>query len=106
MLPPIDSKESWIGVYCNKPNSIENAVAFSSEKLYVNKHGTWVSVTYRDILENKITQNKHEASEILVRTPNYSLIVPVHGGDDKVREAFEVLRFLNRVKEDVNRQNS
>lgn len=102
LLPHLPPDEFWIGIYRNLPGSIESAVAFSSEQLHVNEGDGWTSVKYREILDSQISQDKSSANEILVRTSDYNLPVPIWGVDGKTRDVFEVLRFLNRVREDLN----
>jgi hypothetical protein len=103
-LPSLSPDDSWLGIYLNVPGSAENAVAFSMERLHVNVTDRWISVKYADILDTRVDQEKTSASEILLRTSNDTVKVPITGGNGKTRELFEVLRFLNGVQEDLRKR--
>jgi hypothetical protein len=102
-LPALPPNDSWLGIYFNRTASIENAVAFSTEQLLVHVGNRWNSLRYEEILDTRIQQEKTSASEILVRTQAGDVIVPVTGGAGTTRDVFEVLRFLNRVREDLRK---
>lgn len=100
-LPRLGPGESWVGLYRNDPASLQDALAFSSRGLYVRQKADWRGIGYADVMEAPVVGGKSDAREIEIETPSGASTAPVRGGDDRIRDSFEVLRFLDRVAEDV-----
>lgn len=102
VLPSLRLGEEWVGVYKNEAESLNEAVAFSSTGVYMHNSDEWTAFDYAEILQNTIVDEKANAREVLVRTSTSTFRVQIRGGEGRQRDVFEVLRFLNRVKQDVS----
>ena len=96
---PLRSEESLLGYYENQPGSVEEVILVTDQGLYVRDAQAWSSTRYEDIAGAKwLGARKTDATGIeLLLESGETLTVPVRGGDDRFRDAFEVLRFIDRV---------
>ncbi len=100
-LPALTEGDSWIGLYRNDLSSAVNLVGFSERAVHIKLENEWKSVDYEAISDIKIDDVKERAMGLRLIYHDDQTFLPVMGGDSKLRDAFEVLRFLNRVRSDL-----
>jgi hypothetical protein len=104
--PVLLPDESWLGIYWNACGQIEGSLLFSDRRLCVFRSGKWAGVDYLSIRDVLLPGQKQEADGLSIlydwRDGSRQIDVPVRGGQGKLRGAFEVMRFLNRVREDLS----
>jgi hypothetical protein len=100
---PLNASERPLGIYRNEPDDITDAVLFTTEGLYVNRNGSWVQLLYRDIDRTLFPDSKSEVKGLkILRRDGSEFWLPVRGSKDgRFYDAFEVLRFLDRVQDDL-----
>lgn len=88
-----------LGVYVNVPGKRDHAIVVSVHGMYVDQSSTWTFVAYEDIAEVAAPDpEKRQARHIrLTLAQGRTLLLLVTGGDEKFRDVFEVVRFLDRV---------
>jgi hypothetical protein len=101
-LPALLANESLLGAYWNQPGQIEGAILFSDRRVCFRKASGWKCTEYSAIRDVRILGNKQSASAIRISAGTGDLEVDVWGGGERSRDAFEVLRFLDRVREDLS----
>lgn len=96
---PLRPDESLLGYYQDQPGRIDETILFTDQGLYVRETESWAAARYTDILSTDwLGSQKTEAAGIELRLASgETLTLPVRGGNDRFRDAFEVLRFMNRV---------
>jgi hypothetical protein len=103
--PPLREGESWLGIYWNGAKQVEESLLFSDQRICISRSDEWTCVDYSSIRDVLVPHQKHEAEGLAVLydwgNDSRQTYVPVHGGRGKLREAYEVMRFLNRVREDL-----
>jgi len=90
------------GVYENLPAEANEAVVETNLGLYVRREQKWEFIDYRQIKEVDIVAPKETVGELLVRLTNQeSVLLPIRGGKGRFRDAFEFMRFIDRVTSDL-----
>ena len=90
--------ESIIGIYDNRPGSQDERIVVTTVGLHVSLDGKWRSIVYADVERNELPREKLLADTItIVLKSGGVLTVPVRGGDEKFRDVFEFVHFLDRV---------
>jgi hypothetical protein len=70
--------------------------------LHVRREQKWEFIDYRQIKEHEIVSPKETVGELLVRLTNQeSVLLPIRGGKGRFRDAFEFMRFIDRVTSDL-----
>jgi hypothetical protein len=103
-LPVLAFKEGedCYGVYENLPAEADEAVVVTNLGLHVRREQKWEFIDYRQIKEVDIISPKETVDELLVRlTTHESVLLPIRGGKGRFRDAFEFMRFINRVTSDL-----
>jgi hypothetical protein len=98
------ASEEAVGIYTNDDvSSFSEAILFTTEGLYLHKDERWLPILYSDIARTVPPSSKREVTGFNVLLRNGTEIrLPVIGSKDgRFYDAFEVLRFVDRVKEDV-----
>lgn len=94
--------EGIIGIYENVPDSLENAIIVTKFGLHIQRAGRWKFINYDEIENSFIPSgNKHKADRISITlVGGKEVFILIEGGNDKFRDVFEFLRFLDRVSKD------
>ena len=103
-LPVLAFKEGedCYGVYENLPAEPDEAVVVTNLGLHVRREQKWEFIDYRQIKEVDIIAQKETVGELLVRLRNQeSVLLPIRGGKGRFRDAFEFMRFIDRVTSDL-----
>jgi hypothetical protein len=104
--PALGPDESWLGIYWNASEQIEGALLFSDHRVCIFRSEAWTGIDYSSIRDVLLSRHKQETEGLTVlydwHDESHQIDLPVRGGDGKLRDAFEVLRFLNRVTEDLS----
>jgi hypothetical protein len=94
--------EECYGVYENLPAEAYETVAVTNLGLHVLRKKKWQFVDYRQIRKVDLVSPKRNVSELLVRLTNQeSVLLPIRGGKGRFRDAFEFMRFIDRVTSDL-----
>lgn len=98
----LNEDDEFIGIYKNIKNSLNKSVVVTKQGIYLNESNKWKFIKYREIKNQDVDwKNKRSVDNILLTLENgQHLRLPIIGGDDKYRDAFEFLRYLDRVVED------
>ena len=99
---PLAEGEMPIGVYMNKPPTLRDSIVVTNFSLIIDSDGVWTPIPYARIVKALTPENKVDNSCLRIVLQDGSIIqVPVresgHGGSD----AFEIIRFLDRVIADL-----
>lgn len=100
MLSP---SEEGLGVYINNVSSLSDSILFTTKALYVRKDERWQRVLYADIERTVLPHSKREVTgfSLLLRNGTEIQLSVTGSKDGRFYDAFEVLRFLDRVRHDV-----
>ncbi|EJZ42504.1 hypothetical protein [Leptospira licerasiae] len=93
------AKVLWI--YFNFSSSYDNSVLFTESGLYIIRTKTdFEAIKYSEIYKLKIVEQKEVAKFILLtKKDGVQINLEILGGDGKLREVWEVYRFLLRIIE-------
>ena len=101
-LPALSAGESVVGAYVNDPSAFSDLVLFSTGGIYVFRVGRWEHVPFVKIVRTVAPENKEKVSGFMLQlNDGNSFWVPVTGSKaGRFFDAFEVLRFVDRVLAD------
>ena len=101
-LPALSAGESMVGAYVNDPSAFSDLVLFSTGGIYVFRVGSWEHVPFVKIVRTVAPENKEKVSGFMLQLDDGSSFwVPVTGSKaGRFFDAFEVLRFVDRVLAD------
>jgi hypothetical protein len=92
--------ENPIGVYDNHTGSMQERILITNKGVYIYRENGWDSIRYEEI-DSVGTPESKDVEGLTVRfVDGSSTEIPVRGKRGKFRDAFEFLRFLNRVAVD------
>jgi hypothetical protein len=88
-------------MYLNDESSLKEAIVIASSSLVVGEEGGWRKVSYASIAKVGTPESKTNVHGLhLALYAGDAIWLPVRGGTERTYDAFEFLRFLNRVLED------
>lgn len=97
-------KEKLIGIYHNRGNAQDDMIFVAEAGLAFKEDTQWIYVAYAQIdkvdagLSDSSSFNKSSLNGLLLQTKAGKKIwLPIDGGNEKFRDAFEFMRFLDRV---------
>lgn len=94
--------EELIGVYLNRPEDVEESIVVTTKGLYVDRNGRWEFVGYAEIKFIETPADKQTVDRLRLHLWNGRVTeIPVRGSYDRFKDAFEFLRFLDRVISDL-----
>ena len=100
----LDASEEALGIYVNDVStSSRDALLVTTESLYLHRDRSWQRIPYLSIERTVPPLSKSEVTGFTVLLQDGTEIwLPVRGvRNDRFYDAFEILRFIDRVKEDV-----
>ncbi len=104
---PINSGEVCYGVYENSSGEADESIAVTSLGIHVCRNKQWEFIDYAQIASVSAPLEKQTANELSLHLLSGQLTsLPVRGGSGRLRDAFEFLRFLDRVTHDLQRGTS
>lgn len=96
-------KEKLVGAYENVPGERQESIVLTTLGFHVFLNSQWQSIDYGQIVDVEplfnISKDKRSVYNLIVHTPERDITIPVRGGQGGFRDAWEFLRFLNRVSE-------
>jgi hypothetical protein len=95
--------EVCLGVYENEPQKCEDSIIVTTRGLHVLQRSGIKHIPYAQIDFIDTPQEKDVLSLTLNLLDGASVVVPLKGGDGNFRDAFEFIRFLERVVRDVRK---
>lgn len=100
-LPTLAGDDQWIGVYRNNETALSHSIlAFSEKAIHVFECGAWISIPYARISGVNARGGKGLSDGLYLAHNGEDTFVPINGRCGKFSDAFEVMRFLDRVRED------
>lgn len=105
-LPEPLPGEKWLGIYWNHPHKTDEAVLFSDQRVCVRKFQTWTCVAYSSIRHEQVPQPKEAAEGVLLSAASEDIYLPIRGKRGHQRDAYEVLRYFKRIREDLVKQHN
>jgi hypothetical protein len=101
-LPPaklsLAEGEEPLGIYYNEEFSISQAIVITSQSLHLESGGMWQRLPYSSIAKVVTPESKVDIRGLrLLSRDGIEVWLPVLGGTEKTSDAFEFLRFINRV---------
>src|SRR5437868_5943809 len=97
--------EICLGVYENNPGCLEDSIIVTNLGLHIYRSGESLFIDYGQIESIEAPSVKETADRLKIRLSNGAMKdLPIQGGQGRFRDAFEFLRFLDRVKDDIRRQ--
>ena len=103
---PLRINEKILGAYENYPNKKKEIVIVTDSALHIYHKSAWSSIYYEQIscVETPSKHEKRLIEKLDLRLKSGAVeTIPVRGGIERFRDAWEFLRFLNRVISDVNK---
>jgi len=99
----LGASEEAVGIYFNDISGFSSAILFTTEGLYLHQDESWLRVLYSDIARTVLPSAKTEVSGFgLLLRDGTEIRLPVRGSrDGRFYDAFEVLRFVDRVRADM-----
>jgi hypothetical protein len=104
--PALDDSECLIGLYINDPSDFVDTILFTDRGLYLLRDASWTRLLYTEI-ENVVSQeSKSDVGGLnILRRDGGEFLLPVRGvSGSRFYDAFEVSRFLNRARVDVDKE--
>ena len=96
--------DTVLGVYRNAAADSGCDVLVSDQGLRWRSGGKVIFVRYGSIAKADVDEAKHEARTIRLALNDGEVVrLPIEGGEGKLRDAWEMLRFLIRVLGDARR---
>ena len=101
--PAFQDAEYPIGIYVNDCVTFGETILFTDQALYLYKDKAWTQLQYAEIAEVSSPNTKSDVAGVsILRHNGREFFVPVRGvRADRFDDAFEVLRFLDRVRTDI-----
>jgi hypothetical protein len=97
--------ENLIGIYRNSLEDLKDSIAVTDLGIHIYRSSCWEYVGYTQMESIAIPEEKQEADFLLVSLTNgRATNVPIRGGQGRFRDAFEFLRFLDRVIQDIQKE--
>ena len=100
-LQPI---EKVIGYYDNASTKVNDSIVVTDCGLHIFRDENWKFVDYHEIarVDIPVSEFKRSADAIILHLrADAPSEIPVHGGDAKFRDAWQLFHFLARVIHDV-----
>jgi hypothetical protein len=97
---PLQATEHPIGAYMNEPDSFKESVIVTDLSLILEHESTWVPIPYAAIDRPMTPEAKVNVRGLSVLLRNGATVQIRLGGTPPFSDAFEFLRFLNRVLAD------
>ncbi|SRR6266511_1100671 len=104
--PPLNATERLLGAYENVPGRADHILLFTNVGVHLWEDRGWRSLKYTDIAATEWpTESKNEALTLVIRmkTGDHERL-PILGGTELTRDLFEVMRFFDRVVEDMRQK--
>lgn len=104
--PILSASEEAIGIYANDESGRLDDILFTTEGLYLQGDQSWLRVFYADMDRTVPPSSKKEVTGLgILLRDGTEIWLPVRGSTDgKFYDAFEILRFLDRVVDDMARR--
>ncbi len=101
----LEKDEIPLGIYENIPNQIKENIIVTDKGLhYFNEDNHSEKVYYRDILKNEFPEDKLTVEVLKIHLKNgKSIAIPIKRSseDSRFSDVFGFMRFLNRVRSDL-----
>jgi hypothetical protein len=99
---PLREGETILGIYANSLSMLEESIVVTNLGLHVYRHTQWESIDYSQIRSIETPPDKYETTQLMIQLQSDRVTnIPIRGGEGRFRDAFEFLRFLDRVTHDL-----
>ena len=103
---PLQEDDAIIGIYENFPGEPKESIALSNLGMYVFLNEKWEFIGYRHIDYTEVPSTKQDSEKIIIHMlSGQTMDILIRGAQDKFRDVFEFLHFLDRVVNDVRSQS-
>lgn len=101
--PVLAASETALGIYTDEPTNFSDAIVFTTQGLHVRRGRSWLQILYSDVERAIPPASKIGVTGFgILRRDGAEVWLPVRGSKGgRFYDAFEVLRFVDRVKDDV-----
>ncbi len=101
--PVLAATEMALEIYSDEPTNFSDAIVFTTQGLYVHREKSWLRILYSDIERIVPPASKTGVTGFgIAKRDGTEVWLPVRGSrEGRFYNAFEVLRFVDRVKDDV-----
>ena len=106
---PLKPTEKPIGVYHNEQSSSTDAVLVTTEGVHVFREAGWDSIRFADIAAVDTIPDVKDGNDKLSvwslrleGTDGRTVELPLRGRRDQFRDAFEFMRFLRNVRDEID----
>jgi hypothetical protein len=101
--PTLDDTEYHLGLYINDSINFLDSILFTNCGLYIFNGQVWTRVLYSEIARVISPNGKSEIAGLsILRRDGNEFFLPVRGiTANRFYDAFEILRFLDRVRADA-----
>ena len=104
---PLERGESALGAYVNTPGSLTDTVIVTDRALLVCRGSTWGRTAYSRMATADVEGPRDDAHGLVIRLKDGAAIsIPVRRGRGRFRDAWEFLRFVDRVIGDLTEEAS
>lgn len=102
-LPNLALGEVALGAYSNDWSNYSDIVLFTTNSIYVLSAGLWSGVAFEQVEGSVAPSNKDNVTGFsLILRDKRTFWLPIGGSRlGRFYDAFEVLRFVNRILEDI-----
>jgi hypothetical protein len=99
--PPVGD---LVGYYENAPSSQADIVVIGIDGVAICQQKTWQVLDYREIVRVESPNPNGGQDAVRIRTRGGFFILPITGGVGRFRDVFAFVRFLERVRTDINKE--
>lgn len=104
----VDNWEKILGIYENQPGQLRGNILVTTEGLHIFlEEEEFVPFDQIDHIKPLNEDDKSNVEELIISYKSGKNVrVPIIGGNDKFRDAWEVFHFLDRVVSDYQKKDS
>jgi len=97
--PRLADGDELLGVYENEPSELNHYIIVGAKGIYIDHGDAWRFIPYEVMTKTVLPEgDKHAIDRLTIKLMNGdSIVMAVSGGDNKFRDVFEIVRFLDRV---------
>lgn len=95
-----EQDEAPIGVYENNLGDLDELIVITTHGLWIYEAGDWIPYAFKNIKAVTVPFGTHKRdadSLLLTLSDGRQITLPIKGGNDRFRDAWEFSHFLSRV---------
>lgn len=106
--PTMRVNERLLGMYDNCPGEADGVIVVTNMGFHLQSCGNWISIYFDQLshVETPAVDEKMSVERLqVVLKSGERVTIPIRGGTESFRDAWEFVRFLNRVIGDIRRRS-